>query len=422
MAAETLGVKLSLAPGLSVKNAYLYVILLILIIEAAMRKGEGQIELKNVHIPFIALLSYATLSWFVLSLLQVYPAYGMYEYLIALKSGLIDHYLVFLVFFYGVRSTRDALWVVKYMLGIVVLSNIITLVDVYDIPDLGLIHERPDGRVSGPLGESNQYAAFLILFLPGIAVASWKALGLKRVVHFLGLLASLGVLVLTMSRGAIVGLTAGSVLGTFYLSHFLRPGQYVKTAIAVTALTAITLIAIGYQYSDLLYARFIEQSSVASIETASTGRSEIWSGMLSKQLEVPITFIVGYGWDTYTMMRRMGEFVDAPHNVYLHYLFTLGIIGLALFLTVVINIMRVTKKAIAMTDEFTRVQLMAFVFGFLSLLIAISFVDLYDPWPFVWAYTGLMMRVAIGASAEQPSINTRSEIHDFSGTHSVLPR
>ena len=100
MSAQMLGIDLSLAPGLSVKNAYLYAILLALGIEAAVRKHRGGIELKEIHIPFILLIFYATFSWLVISLLVPFVGYVMFEQLITLKTKLIDHYLMFLAFFY----------------------------------------------------------------------------------------------------------------------------------------------------------------------------------------------------------------------------------------------------------------------------------------------------------------------------------
>ena len=409
--AEMLGLDLSLGPGLSVKNAYLYMFLLALVVEAAIRKQEGRLECLNIHVPFILLISYATLSWLTVSLIVAFPGYGMLESLITLKSQLVDRYLFFFVFFYWVGSQKDVLWMVKYIIWIIVLSNVITLIDVYNIPDLGIIHERADGRVGGPLGQSNQYAAFLILFLPSLALASWRGVGLTRLFYILGLLASIAVLVLTTSRGAIIGLAGGIILGTLYLRPFIRLGQFMKTAMVVAILAALALSAVLNQYSDLLYTRFVGQTGAEDIRYVSSGRSQIWDKALSKQMKQPITFIVGYGWGAYDAMKEMGDFRYATHNTYLEYLFNMGIIGLGLFFILVGNVIRTTKKGIQNSDVLIQAQLIAFLFGFLSLLIHLFFVDLYKPWFFIWAYIGLMMRLAIGASMESQPMSSQDKTH-----------
>lgn len=408
MTAEMLAIDLSLAPGLSIKNAYLYMFLLAIVVEAAIRKQEGRLECLNIHVPFILLISYATLSWLIVSLIVAFPGYEMLESLITLKNQLVDRYLFFFVFFYWAGSQKDVLWMVKYIIWIIVLGNVITLIDVYNIPDLGIIHERADGRVSGPLGQSNQYAAFLILFLPSLALASWRGVGLTRLCYILGLLASIAVLILTTSRGAIIGLAGGIILGTLYLRPFIRLGQFTKTAMVVAILGALALSAVSYQYSDLLYARFVDQAGAENIGYVSSGRTDIWIQTLSLQMEKPVTFLIGYGWETYDVLR---DFRRATHSTYVNYLFNLGIIGLGLFLILVGNVIRTTKKGIQNSDVLIQAQLIAFLFGFLSLLIHLFFVDLYKPWFFIWAYIGLMMRLAIGASMESQPMSSQDKAH-----------
>ncbi len=399
MGAQMFGKDLSLGAGLSVKNAYLYLILLVLAIEAAVNKYKGKShetwnELGGIHLPFILLISYALFSCLFVSFIGAYPDYVISENLIALKSKLVDHYLFFIAFFYGVRSSKDALWVAKYIVWIIVLSNIVTLVDVYDIPDLGIIHQRADSRVSGPLGESNQYGAFMVLFLPIIAALIWRAVRLEHLVFIFGGIVSLALLILSASRGAFVGLTVGTLLGTLYVRHLLRFGQAVRIAGGGAALVVVVLIIISYQFSDLFSTR-IERTTTGDISTISSGRSVLWGFALSAMIQKPITFIVGYGWNTFQPFTG-----HASHNTYLTYLFNLGAIGIVLYLTLIRQIIRATRKGIEASEAFEKPYLLGFLFGFLSILMAIFFVNLYKPWLFFWAYTGLMMRVVFETSAQ----------------------
>ena len=59
---DVFGWTLSLAPGLSVKNAILYLIMLALAARIVVRGGI-RLELPQVHLWFGVLIAYATLTW-----------------------------------------------------------------------------------------------------------------------------------------------------------------------------------------------------------------------------------------------------------------------------------------------------------------------------------------------------------------------
>ena len=62
--ATSFGLDLSLAPGLSVKNAFLYTIIVIYMIETAVFHNR-RLELPSVLVPFGLFVGYCILSWFV---------------------------------------------------------------------------------------------------------------------------------------------------------------------------------------------------------------------------------------------------------------------------------------------------------------------------------------------------------------------
>jgi O-antigen ligase len=411
MMGEMLGLDLSFGRGLSVKNLYLYILLVSLVLEAAITRQQYRVAVLDIHLGFWLLLFYACVSWFWTSQISVLPDYSAIDALGSLKGGLFDHYFVFLAFLYGVRSHEDALWVAKYVLWIVIIANGATLIDVLDIPDLGLIHERADGRVSGPLGESNQYGAFLTMFLPSLAVAAWLQRGGRRLAYVTGFVLSAVLLLLTASRGAFVGLVGGLIIVSFYAREWIRPARLLIITAFLTLVVAITAITVGDRYSELLYERLIEKSTEEDLTTASSGRTEIWSQGLRLQMEKPITFLVGYGWDTYRAYQHR-----ASHNVYLGFLFELGVIGLGLYLFIVARIFNFIRKAIPTSAS--RPHLVAFLVGFSSVLVSVFFVNLYEPWLFVWAYTGLMMQVAAHSLAPKTSaLGSLSGAAEFGRRH-----
>ena len=79
------------------------------------------------------------------------------------------------------RPTEDGLKVIKGLLFGALLANIITILDAAGIISLGF-RIREDGRTAGAIGESNQYAAFIILFLPATIAAAVAARGFAAAV------------------------------------------------------------------------------------------------------------------------------------------------------------------------------------------------------------------------------------------------
>ncbi len=110
------------------------------------------------------------------------------------------------------------------------------------------------------------------------------------------------------------------------------------------------------------------------------------------------------------------------HNTYLEYLFNLGAIGLGLYLILMGSVISVIKKGIDASEEVGRLQLVAFLFGLLSVLVATFFGNLFSVWQFVWPYTGLMVRVAVEASTKKDLENRRRDIQNYSGADRGLPR
>ena len=62
---------------------------------------------------FIALIGYAIVTWLIAALVIDYQHYDFIASGIRLKSGLIDYYIFFLVFLFGVQTPEDAMKVIK---------------------------------------------------------------------------------------------------------------------------------------------------------------------------------------------------------------------------------------------------------------------------------------------------------------------
>jgi O-antigen ligase len=121
----------------------------------------------------------------------------------------------------------------------------------------------------------------------------------------------------------------------------------------------------------------------------------------------PLTLLTGFGWNAYWVM----PFRYSPHNYYLAQWFNLGLPGLICSLLLLVIPVRTALQSFAVASPRLRPLLAGFVISTLAYASATFFVDLYVPWIYFWAYTGVTMRLAMiaretvsaPAVAEQPT-------------------
>lgn len=393
--ASLLGLSLSLAPGLSVKNAYLYVIIVFLIARSTVELKSGglldePIPVISMHAYFNGLIFYALCSWLFMVFVARHIEYDGLRGLINLKVQILDLYLVFIVFFFSIRTKQDVVWAAKAVVLLVVIYNVITILDLFNLIDFGLVGVIGGTKIWGPLGHANQYGAFLAFFLPGMIAIAIGCNGFQRVVYAIGAAVSVVLLIATLARGAYVGLLVGTVIaGYLYRSH-LRLSTYLRNAVLVIFFVLLLVIVSG-QWESFFDRVVSTTNRAADVNDISSGRLRIWSAALSRQMEMSISLFLGVGWDSY---KQSGWFLYSPHNMYLNYYFELGIVGLALYFATLVKALRVVLAGIESANTFDRRFLMAFTIGLCSLLIYLMFAGLGAALLFMWAYIGLMVKLA----------------------------
>lgn len=400
---EMFGWKLGISEGLSVKNGFLYAFLIIILIEHAVGGSARDPLLLKVHIPFVSLIILAGLSWAFTDIRTNMPHYSSEDRLMAVKNLLADYYLFFLVYYYGTRNLKEATGLAKMVLVLTVLSNIITIIDVYDIPNLGIIRQMEDesehnrGRLKGPIGEPNQYASFLVFFIPSyvaLAMASASKIA-ARCIYLASSLATLVALLLTGSRGGVLGLVAGAAWGHWLVRHQIRLRTTIKGVALIVPVIGAAIAFAAMKYGTLLLARVEVTASAGTATDASAGRTWIWETALTLMGDHPLSYVIGMGWHTFAPYVGI-----VPHNTYLWYFFNLGAVGLMLYLIMVRNLLKVSRQAINGLSTDGDMLLKGFVFGFTALLASVLFVDLFSPWYFIWAYIGTITRVAVEMNVE----------------------
>jgi O-antigen ligase len=411
---QTLSIEASLAPGLSVKNALIYLAAASIIVRMVLA-GNFRPQLVGLQGCFLFLLAYATISWLIALLAIRYPGYEFLASVIHLKNGLYDHAIFFIVFFYAAQTLDDALAVTDVLLFGVIAANIVTVLDASGVLGWNIIPVRTEnleeiGRVQGAFGESNQHAAIAVLLLPALLAKAVLTRGVVRAFWGIGALFSVAAIFMTASRGAMLGIVLACLWGAFIFRRFVSLGRLTGWLGVGVLFVTIVLLSLSATYTELLSERVLGITFSGDAVSASSGRTEIWAGALRRMAESPWTFITGFGWNVYSSM----DFDYAPHNTYLGYWFNLGLPGLLAVLLIIAQALFTARAAAEVAPRAQRPYMIAFVVGFLGLCISVFFVEMTEPWLYVWAYVGLTMRAAV-ILREQASEVGRADQRDPEG-------
>lgn len=385
------------APGVKIKNFILYVLVMGLVLSYATGR-KFKIQLPVMNVTFVVLIGYSILTYLAIVLFIDYPRYNALTSAFDLKNRGVDYLMFFLVFFYGVRSEKDAVFVVKCLLLSWIVSHAVAVLDATGYVQLGDIERRGDGRVQGAVGESNQYGAFVALTLPAAIAMVAAVKGWERWFWLAASALTAGTLLMTVSRGAFVASFAAAVMGAYLFRRYLSAGKIVTWgAIAACGLLVILLI-VSVGFGDLLYERVVAGFSSKDMAGTSSGRTEIWATAIAMMFQHPLTLLTGFGWNAYWVM----PFRYSPHNYYLAQWFNLGLPGLICSVLLLVVPVRTALQAFPLASPQLRALLAGFVCATLSYACATFFVDLYVPWIYFWAYTGVSMRLAMIARDTVP--------------------
>jgi O-antigen ligase len=387
---DIFGIDVGLAPGLSLKNLVVYAGLATLLVRGLLTETL-RFEIRELHTACLLLLLYATLTWLVASYVIRYENYNVLQNGILLKTIQLDYYAMFLVSFLAIRNLSEADLAMRLVTLASSLPQILTLTEVAGITSLGVSPVRDDGRVDGALGEANMYAAYIAFFLPTYIVRAVDDRRVWRLAWLGSIVLAVVVMLLTVSRGGILGLMVGAVISAVMFRRQIPVGRILTIGAIGLSLAIVALFALNTGFRSLVMDRMLAESTQADIGIATSGRTDFWVDALKVMAAQPITFLTGYGWRVYWSL----PFQYSPHNSYLNYWFNLGLPGLLLFSYPFVLMVRRAAQAARQASTQARNLMIGFVFGVVSMCVAVFFVELYYPWFYIWFYMGLVMRTTV---------------------------
>lgn len=281
--------------------------------------------------------------------------------------------LLFLIVFTAVRERRHAMWVAAAFVGGATIAAVVALI--YR-PDPG---QYDVARATGTIGDPNELAAVLVagLIIAGALIVILKRSPALRLAAAGSMLLCAGGLFVTFSRGGLLALGFAMLAGIFLAGRW-RPQ-------AITALVLVSFIGISY------FAVLAPQASRDRVLKADggTGRTDIWR-VGSRMVSAHPVRGVGSGNFKISSIHyvlkpgsiKYDYFIDHPkvaHNMYLHVLAELGIVGLALFLSIigfaVVSAFRAAKTFASSGDEDMDLLTRAIMLAVLGMLAADFFLS-----------------------------------------------
>jgi O-antigen ligase len=402
LGARTLGYDTNLIRGMTMENALVWLVFLVLVLETTLG-NPIRLEGGRAHFAFIIWIAYAVASCIIVAMFADYQGYGLVRSGMRIKNHLFDHYLLFLAFFFGARSTLAARRVLMALMLAVCAANLLSVLDAQHVIGLG-ITEIDGGRVQGIMAEANQTGVLVATFLPACLAVAAGSRGAWRITWAVGCVALAMAVLLGASRGGVVGMIAGAGLGAMLFRRYVPVGRTLGMAAAAMFLVVLIGVSVSTEFRSLLVERFVAQSTATGTADLTSGRSMIWGEAVGRAMELPWTPVTGMGWDAYATM----AFKRAPHNTYLGLWFDLGLVGVACLLTLLSYAVKCSLQAakVAVADRFL---LFGCAAGIIGMAVAIFFVDIYLPWPYIWAFIALVTRLSLNLASESGVVESPAQ-------------
>jgi O-antigen ligase len=311
-------------------------------------------------------------------------------------KGLITSWLFFFLITSIIRNKTDCERSLSALILFLLATVFAVVIENFLGVDLGTHKTATSykGRSAG-FAEANQYAAYLILFLPlfvsFIFLHEKPSMRIKGFIYLL--LGSVG-LTSAVSKGGFISFFIS--LGYFFhltirrkmtdakKVFFLMSLLFVVVSLAYLFLPSQTKEAAKTRLTLQEQGHYNPWASERSLAWKLTsGRTDVWAYSFQMITQKPI---LGYG--NGACQNQLGL---SPHSDPLKWIVNHGIVGFLLFSMVYIQIFRhVMYHFKTTTDPQSRMLYLGYLSGFIGYVVAMCGVNLFEPRLLFWIYTALV--------------------------------
>ena len=399
-----MGFRLTNIVGLSFFNLIIYIFLFLWAFSVIKNRKIVEPHKVNKYLLLMVLVMLISIPIKILG--GEIPNISISNELINLKST-ANPILLFFVLFNIVndeKTCKRALLGLIALLSITVASQFFGVFGVieYDVASLA-----KKGRASG-LGNANDYASFLVLFIP-LLLSSFlfkRGAAIKSAAAILLFLSFSG-LIITGSRGGALSFLFSMLIYflLLYREKIVNLRKIILLCMMLTVVSGVVFLILPPKVTDTVTARF-DPTQSENLNELTSGRTRIWSCGLRLFMESPI---FGHGNSSFLPLVEKKFSVRAvAHNQYLSYIVHYGILGLAILLMIYFILFQYVWNQIQATRNIWNKQLyISYIAGFcgylFSLLSINGGISCYPFWIYVaimCKYIQLEMNKKKGSSAE----------------------
>lgn len=381
--------KIATIIGLSLQNIIFFLLFLVWAITCIKKRKifESNRVNKYLFLLFVVICVSIPLKY----LLNEVPDLNLFEEMVSLKE-LLNPILLFFIFYNLINDMKSC----KHVMAGLIVFLIITMISTFAISTglfqfgyLNVVSKRSSG-----FGEPNQYASYLVLFLPllfsGALFADTKK---KRTLSVAVNIVALICLLMTGSRGGVISLFFCVCVYLFVFSRqgLIRPIVFILVLlVGIPVLGASAYFFAPSHVKEIVVNRF-DISKVRDRDELTSGRNILWANGFQLFLESPL---FGHGLATFIpLMKKNFHVYGNSHNDYLLYLVHYGVIGLGLFLMVLWSIFRESMHIVRHTsDAELRILSLSYFAGLSGYAVAMFGVNVIQPQFLFWVYTAVLLK------------------------------
>ena len=382
--------QLSQMRGMSLMNICIFLLLITWIFKVWKTRKLFEINNLNIYLFLIVLIAFLSVPIQIIK--AEIPGRSLMTGILDVKNW-ANPLIIFLCLINTLKKKQ-----IKYALMGLIIFVIITviplLIDVFGITKLSFIRDVQPGRAAG-FAEANQYASFLVLFLPIIlSLFLFQKGSILNKIFWAFVCAMIFVaLFITGSRGGILSFIFSIA---FYLWFLVKEKKISLIAIVGTIVIMITMSVVAYTIAPIKIKETVNHRfnpyNYKNLDELSNSRLQNLRNGLPLFLDSPIW---GHGLNTFVPLEKLHHFETqfSTHNEYLSYLIYFGILGLIIFVIIQIKIFNHVWCHLRKTDDpWMRILYASYLAGFFGYAFSMFFLEVFAVNSLFWIYTAIIYK------------------------------